>query len=66
MKIRSLLKSLLCCLGLLGGVVPAFAQVPPEFADPGRGFDILIQGERRAATVLEHPAFDPANARMRA
>jgi hypothetical protein len=33
MKIRSLLKSLLCCLGLLGGVVPAFAQVPPEFAD---------------------------------
>jgi dimethylglycine dehydrogenase len=44
----------------------AFACVPPRFAAPGTGFEILIQGERRAATVLEHPAFDPGNLRMRA
>ncbi len=30
----------------------AFACVAPEFAAPGRAFDVLIQGERRAATVL--------------
>jgi glycine cleavage system aminomethyltransferase T len=39
--------------------------VPPQFAAPGSVFEILLQGERRAATVLEHPAFDPDNARMR-
>jgi dimethylglycine dehydrogenase len=44
----------------------AFACVPLEFAAPGTRFEILIQGERRAATVLEHAAFDPGNARMRA
>jgi dimethylglycine dehydrogenase len=44
----------------------AFVCVPPLFAAPGSMFDILIQGERRRATVLEHPAFDPGNARMRA
>ena len=44
----------------------AFACVPPQFAVPGSVFDILIQGERRHATVLEHAAFDPDNIRMRA
>ena len=44
----------------------AFACVTPEFAAPGCRFDVLIQGERRAATVLATPAFDPDNARMRA
>jgi dimethylglycine dehydrogenase len=43
----------------------AFACVDPDFAAPGSVFDVLIQGERRAATVLEKPAFDPDNLRMR-
>jgi dimethylglycine dehydrogenase len=42
-----------------------FACVPPEFAAPGARFDLLIQGERRAATVLAGAAFDPDNLRMR-
>ena len=42
-----------------------FACVPPEFTAPGTHFDVLIQGERRAATVLQAPAFDPDNTRMR-
>jgi dimethylglycine dehydrogenase len=44
----------------------AFACVPPQFAAPGATFDVLIQGERRPATVLEHAAFDPLNTRMKA
>jgi dimethylglycine dehydrogenase len=44
----------------------AFACVTPEFAAPGCRFEVLIQGERRAATVLAAPAFDPDNSRMRA
>jgi len=43
----------------------AFACVDPEFAAPGSRFEVLIQGERRGATVLERAAFDPDNARMR-
>ncbi len=43
----------------------AFACVPPEFAVPGARLDVLIQGERRAATVLAGAAFDPDNLRMR-
>ena len=44
----------------------AFACVQPEFATPGSRFDVLIQGELRAATVLGAAAFDPNNTRMRA
>jgi len=44
----------------------AFACVAPEFAAPGSRFDVLIQGERRAAAVLAAAAFDPENLRMRA
>ena len=44
----------------------AFACVTPEFAVPGSRFEVLIQGERRAATVLAAPAFDADNSRMRA
>jgi dimethylglycine dehydrogenase len=44
----------------------AFACVAPQFSAPGTVFDMLIQGERRPATVLEQPAFDPGNHRMRA
>ena len=43
-----------------------FASVPPENAAPGSSFEIMLQGERRAATVLEHPAYDADNARMKA
>jgi dimethylglycine dehydrogenase len=44
----------------------AFACVEPAFAHPGSVFDLAIQGERRRATVLGGPAFDPDNLRMRA
>jgi dimethylglycine dehydrogenase len=43
----------------------AFACVEPQFATPGSVFELLIQGERRPASVLGAPAFDPDNARMR-
>ncbi|MDE2305809.1 MAG: FAD-dependent oxidoreductase [Gammaproteobacteria bacterium] len=43
----------------------AFACVDPAHAAPGTRLEIQIQGEMRAATVLERPAFDPDNARMR-
>jgi dimethylglycine dehydrogenase len=42
-----------------------FACVPIENAAPGSRFDIFLQGERRAGTVLEHPAYDPDNAKMK-
>jgi len=43
-----------------------FAAVPLDHAMPGVKFDILLQGERRRATVLEHPAYDPDNLKMKA
>jgi dimethylglycine dehydrogenase len=43
----------------------AFACVADEFAAPGSRFDVLIQGDRCAATVLGAAAFDPDNSRMR-
>lgn len=42
-----------------------FACVPLEHATPGSTFDIYLQGERRSARVLEHPAYDPDNAKMK-
>jgi dimethylglycine dehydrogenase len=44
----------------------AFASVDAQFAAAGSTFDVLIQGERRTATVLGAAAFDPDNLRMRA
>jgi dimethylglycine dehydrogenase len=43
-----------------------FAAVPLSHAAPGTQFDILLQGERRRATVLADPAYDPDNAKMKA
>jgi dimethylglycine dehydrogenase len=43
-----------------------FACVEPQFAAPGSVFDVLVQGERRRATVLAQAAYDPDNLRMRA
>ena len=42
-----------------------FACVPPEHAEPGAKFEIILQGDRRSATVLADPAYDPGNARMK-
>ena len=42
-----------------------FACVEPQFATPGSTFDVLVQGERREATVLALPAYDPENLRLR-
>lgn len=44
----------------------AFACVDPEYSAPGSTFEVLIQGDRRRATVLQGAAFDANNARMRA
>jgi dimethylglycine dehydrogenase len=43
----------------------AFACVPSEFAAPGTTVEVLLQGERRSATLLATPAYDPDNVRMR-
>lgn len=42
-----------------------FACVPNDHAAPGSEFEIMLQGERRLARVLEHPAYDPDNAKMK-
>ena len=42
-----------------------FACVPIQNAAPGSQFDIVLQGERRTGTVLEHPVYDPDNAKMK-
>ena len=44
----------------------AFVYVEPQFAEPGSTFDVLMLGERRSATVLAEPAYDPANEALRA
>ena len=44
----------------------AYVYVEPRFAEPGSTFDILMLGERRTATVLAKPAYDPANEALRA
>lgn len=44
----------------------AFAYVQPEFATPGTAFEVEILEERRQATVLAEPAWDPSNDRQRA
>jgi dimethylglycine dehydrogenase len=43
-----------------------FACVPHAQASAGSAFEIILQGERRQARVLGEPAYDPANAKMKA
>ena len=43
-----------------------FACMPLDHAAPGSKFAIQLQGELLNATVLEHPAYDPDNAKMKA
>jgi dimethylglycine dehydrogenase len=44
----------------------AFAYVAPGFEAPGTALSVALLGERRAATVLAEPVYDPANERLRA
>ena len=39
----------------------AFVYVAPEFEAPGSTFELDLLGERRVATVLAEPAYDPTN-----
>ena len=43
-----------------------FAYVEPRFAAPGSTFNVVLFGESHQATVLERPAHDPSNERLRA
>ncbi len=42
----------------------AFAYLPISHSDPGTELAIGILGERRAATVVEQPLYDPKNERL--
>ena len=44
----------------------AFAYVEPAYVAPGTAFDVEILGERRKASVIAQPAYDPENERLRA
>ncbi|MFC1996303.1 FAD-dependent oxidoreductase [Chloroflexota bacterium] len=43
----------------------AFVYVPPEYAAPGKKFDLEILGQRRPAKVLAEAAYDPQNKRLK-
>ena len=43
-----------------------FAYVEPAFAAPGSTFEVVLFGESHRATVLDGPAHDPTNERLRA
>ena len=43
-----------------------FAYVEPAFAGPGSTFEVVLFGESHRATVLDGPAHDPTNERLRA
>jgi dimethylglycine dehydrogenase len=42
----------------------AFAYLPVEQAEPGTELEVEILGERRAATVVPQPLYDPRNERL--
>jgi dimethylglycine dehydrogenase len=42
----------------------AFAYLPVECAEPGTRLEVEILGERRAATVVPQPLYDPHNERL--
>jgi dimethylglycine dehydrogenase len=44
----------------------AFAYVDSGFEVPGTGLEVELVGDRRPATVLARPAYDPDNLRLRA
>ena len=51
--------------GFACGKSLAFCYVQPWAAAPGAELEILVLGERRRATVLGEPVYDPANERPR-
>ncbi len=44
----------------------AFAYVQPGYRRPGTTFEVSLLGQRRTATVLAEPAYDPGNEKPRA
>jgi len=44
----------------------AFAYVHPDLEEPGSVFEIQLMGQRRQATVLDAPAVDPLNEKLKA
>ncbi len=42
-----------------------FGYVTPDLSRPGTELEIALLGERRKARVLEDPAYDPGNERIR-
>ena len=44
----------------------AFAYVTPAYAKPGSTFEIQLMGDKRSATVLDGPAYDPRSEKTRA
>ena len=52
--------------GHVTGKSLGFAYVEPAYTAPGSSFEIVVLGERRKATVLAEPVYDPANERLRA
>ncbi len=42
----------------------AFAYLPVAHTEPGTRLEVAILGERRAATVVEQPLYDPKNERL--
>jgi dimethylglycine dehydrogenase len=43
----------------------AFAYVAPDFVRPGAKMEVEILNDRRPATVLAAPVYDPANQRLK-
>jgi len=48
------------------GKILAFAYVKPHAASPGTALEVVIAGRKRAARVLDGPAYDPAGLLPRA
>jgi dimethylglycine dehydrogenase len=44
----------------------AFAYVDPKLARARETFEVLILGERRKARMIDEPAYDPTNSRLKA
>jgi len=52
--------------GHVVGATIALAYLPVELAEPGTGLAVEILGDRRAATVVRAPLYDPSGERLRA
>ena len=44
----------------------AFAYVDPAMTAMGTGFDVLMFGEKRKASIVSESLWDPTNARLKA